>query len=880
MKKKEGFISLLGEKFLSLDENQIQAAFCSAFSYDLKPYGGTTSTDLGGLLSAETFHCGNYCTLTQHLFRIISPDSDANLVMIGWDGDSALTSHTQLIIGGSDGGALLLDPTVNFFANVDSGLSGILSGNVISVNKQTSLLWRDDNHISNFSKAVSESLTGGDLRVGNLLHWFEGVDYWSNYGYMHYPTPQRESIYVNGREGYGSHDPVNGGWGALDGAVFVGGPESNNPQIPVRGAVVFGGADFKSVGVFEEFLKSSSNDRFFSDEDLNLIKNNIQNIDVIFESKIEIFRFMLGEKFDAVPSEYIILAFSGILAHEIQSPGSTSVGSLAELMSAGGLDVDGFSLLTWYLYQELSPNSSANLGMVGWYNGHAGRSSQIMISLPGEARSFLFDAMYGVAALVGGLNELAAGEAVPLESRHLFYVDGALSSGQMQITRALDEGRFRGSDLLYWFATPNDVEFFMNDQPNWATPQGNPYRSGTAPLAALGNAASEDRLESGAGSVLVGDGFARNMGQWTSASSGSEAWYVGDFNGDGRSDLLGYSGDHPGANVLLAGIGEFSSEGNWTQWGHGAQPWHVGDFNGDGMDDIFRIMPGGVQMLLSTGDYFSPAGAWTQWGAGAQGWYIGDFNGDGMDDIFRLVHGVSGAQMLLSNGAYFAPDGSWTSAGSGDDGWYIGDFDGDGKDDIARTLPTGLNVWLSTGSAFVDNGIWTTVQRGALKWTVADVNGDGRADLIGDAWASTKASVVLLSTGAGFRLTGDWAPLGQNGLNWAVGDFNGDGMADFAAYQVGGEATSVLLNAGIGNYEDDIFVLRAGETQGTYIADFQGASRLGGDQLWFQGFGSSNDVILSHVGDTWTVHNIYNGHSENFRLTGVTQLGRDDFFFS
>jgi hypothetical protein len=160
-----------------------------------------------------------------------------------------------------------------------------------------------------------------------------------------------------------------------------------------------------------------------------------------------------------------------------------------------------------------------------------------------------------------------------------------------------------------------------------------------------------------------------------------------------------------GAEVFLSNGSSFVDAGSWTGAGNGADGWHLGDFNGDGRTDIFRYRPGvsGAEVFLSDGTKFVEAGSWTGAGCGSDGWYVGDFNGDGRSDIMRYNPGVSGAEVFLSNGSSFVDAGSWTGAGNGTDGWYVGDFNGDGKDDIFRYLPgvSGADVFLSNSAAVV-----------------------------------------------------------------------------------------------------------------------------------------------------------------------------------
>lgn len=193
----------------------------------------------------------------------------------------------------------------------------------------------------------------------------------------------------------------------------------------------------------------------------------------------------------------------------------------------------------------------------------------------------------------------------------------------------------------------------------------------------------------------------------------------GDFNADGMADIAVRASD--GLYVHLSTGTSFASGVRWTGAGSGSQDWYVGDYDGNGRSDIFRYIPrtfdaeceqvigSGAQVYLSTGVAFSHSGSWCNEGNDLPWrcpdvvpngrWFLGDFNGDERTDIFRYMPGLSGAEMYLSNGNdEFVYSGSWTGAGYGDQGWYVGDFDGDGSSDILRYLSgsgVGAGVYLS-----------------------------------------------------------------------------------------------------------------------------------------------------------------------------------------
>ncbi|MEX1094237.1 MAG: FG-GAP-like repeat-containing protein, partial [Acidimicrobiia bacterium] len=185
----------------------------------------------------------------------------------------------------------------------------------------------------------------------------------------------------------------------------------------------------------------------------------------------------------------------------------------------------------------------------------------------------------------------------------------------------------------------------------------------------------------------------------------------------------------------------------------------AGDFNGDGRDDIvsrgFCGTPavGCWRVQLSTGSgYTAPQ----DWGDGAYvssettifGIIAADFNGDGRDDI--VYRGFCGSQVKCwrvqpSTGSSFLygqnwGNGAYFSSVSDDFGVVAGDFDADGRDDIAYRGFCGSQVacWrvqLSTGSGFLyginwGNGAYLSPESDDFGVVADDFDGDGRDDIV------------------------------------------------------------------------------------------------------------------------------------------------------
>jgi uncharacterized repeat protein (TIGR01451 family) len=195
---------------------------------------------------------------------------------------------------------------------------------------------------------------------------------------------------------------------------------------------------------------------------------------------------------------------------------------------------------------------------------------------------------------------------------------------------------------------------------------------------------------------------------------------VGDFNGDGKSDLLWRNGA-TGVNTiwLLNGVSVLGGSGsintiadvNW-------HPGGIGDFNGDGRSDILwrndvtgassLWMMNGLTIQSDSGSTNLQIG--TAWRAAG----VGDFNGDGYSDIMWRNTATGDNIMWLMNGVN-AISGSGNMPAVPDVTWNVvavGDYNSDQHDDIIwRNDTTGAtSIWMLNGSTFAPgSGVLGTI---------------------------------------------------------------------------------------------------------------------------------------------------------------------------
>jgi FG-GAP-like repeat len=275
-------------------------------------------------------------------------------------------------------------------------------------------------------------------------------------------------------------------------------------------------------------------------------------------------------------------------------------------------------------------------------------------------------------------------------------------------------------------------------------------------------------------SVIVADGtggFRPNNDQPIPLGVGRVQVAAADFNGDGKLDLVAaYDDANPPYRSELAlllghGDGTFSAApGSPIALSAGPVWLVVGDFNGDGKPDMVTLNnDNSVSVLLGSGDgTFRPvAGPPLSLGAGRPGSLaVGDFNRDGKLDLAATDVTAGTLSVLLGNGDGMFSMASGSSMAIGDASYpmAVGDFNGDGKLDLALgdSRAGGVLVLLGRGDGTLRPGSLTTIGPG---WTmgsliVGDFDSDGNRDLVLSAYSSTgSAFYLLLGDGSGgFRL--------------------------------------------------------------------------------------------------------------------------------
>src|SRR5438132_4675026 len=189
-----------------------------------------------------------------------------------------------------------------------------------------------------------------------------------------------------------------------------------------------------------------------------------------------------------------------------------------------------------------------------------------------------------------------------------------------------------------------------------------------------------------------------------------QAWQVnasGDFDGDGSADIL-WRNSSTGENYiwLMNGLSTaFQGSVNFVEPASGWQVQGVGDFDGDGKADILwrNTSTGENYIYLMNGLTIARPGSINA--VSDQAWQvngIGDFDGDGKADILWRNSSTGENYIWLMNGLSTAFQGSVNFVDPAS-GWQVkgfADVDGDGNADILwRTTSTCATIrWLLVGA--------------------------------------------------------------------------------------------------------------------------------------------------------------------------------------
>lgn len=343
-----------------------------------------------------------------------------------------------------------------------------------------------------------------------------------------------------------------------------------------------------------------------------------------------------------------------------------------------------------------------------------------------------------------------------------------------------------------------------------------------------------------------GDGTFNNTGISDSAGNSGFGLTQGDFNADGKADLVVYNGlsstvamklMSPGGRLVFPPIASYAVGGDIQNF----VALLNGDANGDGKRDVLVVMRSGVQVLKGTsGGYLSAPNA------GEVQTYSLDLKSSNFDPITGtaadlMIRGVDnglkgdspteslytafgfGVDPLLRNVSSIYSDVSGPGLGP----LGIGNFDVNGAVDLL----VGEGVFFNNGfGTFTGPGpapanIGTSAHTIADLATVAgDLNKDGCADLV--TVGQTELTVTMGKCDGTFGPAVNYSLGGTDGNAVVVRDINGDGKLDAITANYGSSSVSVFLGKGDGTFQPAKEYTVTSHPVDIAIGDFNGDGKL------------------------------------------------------
>lgn len=196
------------------------------------------------------------------------------------------------------------------------------------------------------------------------------------------------------------------------------------------------------------------------------IRNDPRYISTAWALAEKNFRNDIGPALAGKPDDLVAAAFCAIAAYDMAPYGPCAARDFEGVLNAPALDCDNYCLLTYYLFLTLRPSSTVTLAMVGWDGGAVGNHAQILATI-GDANAWLLDPTIGLIVAGATFDRVCMGEPLTFMSQPAGVRDATYSQ---MVRNALSGGKYRPSDLLYYFSPVWRYVAFPPRE-HWGTPK-------------------------------------------------------------------------------------------------------------------------------------------------------------------------------------------------------------------------------------------------------------------------------------------------------------------------------------------------------------------------------------------------------------------------
>ena len=197
---------------------------------------------------------------------------------------------------------------------------------------------------------------------------------------------------------------------------------------------------------------------------------------------------------------------------------------------------------------------------------------------------------------------------------------------------------------------------------------------------------------------------------------------IGDFDGDGRDDIVSFEENRNFYVWLAQPNGTFLFTGPWGSNGGDINTarYFIDDFDGDGDTDVLSIEEGGG-LYVWLADAFSRRFVFTgQWAtdgafistAQLDRYRIADFNGDDRADVIKFAADAGFYVWLATSARSFSFDGQWGANGADlpNKRYKVGNVNNDNLADVISVENNGgIYVWIARPAGRFDPRVrWLT----------------------------------------------------------------------------------------------------------------------------------------------------------------------------
>lgn len=271
-----------------------------------------------------------------------------------------------------------------------------------------------------------------------------------------------------------------------------------------------------------------------------------------------------------------------------------------------------------------------------------------------------------------------------------------------------------------------------------------------------------------------------------------------------------------------------------------AIPQFVGDFNGDGMSDlgVYYGSIGSIRIALSLGETFGSNDIWPVLPftvfpgmlPQANSIFLGDFNGDTLTDLIAMNAVTEIEPATASKNKNFTGGGYYGRVFNVQGKPFMADFNNDGKADLGLQADSTNDILIALkGATSSFNTATSWLYNFPGKILIGDFNGDGLMD-IGSLNTSQSRVNIALSKGGGFLAPSAWLS-SITVSDASTADLNNDGLTDLVYYdKVNGRIMAafsdgtkflapVVYLSGFSLKNVDVFI-QSGDFNGDCAVDF------------------------------------------------------------